>query len=103
MVSSEYFEQVKSQALEALETEVAARGEGSNGFYSINHEGFHAMAQCEVGTLAKDECKCAKCVVDAVEVIEKECKSSISGQVYLEMCYLTYEFNPHGHAGKIPS
>ncbi|KMT13907.1 hypothetical protein BVRB_4g077480 [Beta vulgaris subsp. vulgaris] len=93
VMSSEYFEQMKSQALVALESEVAGGGgDGNNGFYSIKHEGFHAMVQCEVGI---DECKCATCVVDAVEALEKECVSSISGQVYLGLCYLSYEFNPH--------
>ncbi|KNA07809.1 hypothetical protein SOVF_168540 [Spinacia oleracea] len=99
VVSNEYYEQIRSQAFEALESE-AAGGEGNNGFYSINnHEGFHAMAQCEVGM---DECDCAKCVVEAVEVVEKECVSSIYGQVYLGSCYLSYEFNPlefHGGSG----
>ncbi|KAL2941250.1 Cysteine-rich repeat secretory protein 11 [Bienertia sinuspersici] len=97
VVSREYFEQMRSQAMEALEAEVANEGEGRNGFYSINHEAFHAMAQCEVGL--HDHCDCANCIVEAVEVIEKECTTSISGQVFLELCYLRYEFNPHGLHG----
>uniref|UniRef100_A0A803KNM0 Gnk2-homologous domain-containing protein n=2 Tax=Chenopodium quinoa TaxID=63459 RepID=A0A803KNM0_CHEQI len=96
VVSSGYFEQMRSQAFEALETE-AAEDEGKNGFYSMNnHEGFHAMAQCEVGLEA---CDCAKCIVEGIDVIEKECVSSIYGQVFLGLCYLSYEFNPHEFHG----
>uniref|UniRef100_A0A803L540 Gnk2-homologous domain-containing protein n=2 Tax=Chenopodium quinoa TaxID=63459 RepID=A0A803L540_CHEQI len=96
VVSSGYFEQMRSKAFEVLETE-AAEDEGKNGFYSMNnHEGFHAMAQCEAGL---NGCDCAKCIVEGVDVVEKECVNSIYGQIFLGLCYLSYEFNPHEFHG----
>lgn len=95
IISTEHFYEMRSSAFQVLESEIAGgHGYGYNGFYSINHEGFQAKAQCEVGI---DECKCAKCVVEAVDVIQQlpDCQNSIDGQLFLGLCYLTYVFNPH--------
>ena len=98
IIASELFEEVRSKAFEALEAEVGDEGIHL-GFYEIKHEGVHAMVQCDVGI---GECECAKCVADAVHVVEEECHGSSWGQVFLELCYLGYEFHPHElHAGPV--
>lgn len=56
------------------------------------------MAQCE-GDLSTGDC--SQCVTQAVQHVEVECGGAPSGQVYLDKCYISYSYYPHGvpHGG----
>ncbi|KAJ6434188.1 hypothetical protein OIU84_017823 [Salix udensis] len=52
------------------------------------------MAQCQ-GDLRG--CDCGECVSAAIQVAEEKCRRSVSGQVYLDECFMSYTFYPdHG-------
>lgn len=58
------------------------------GFYRSSKTGYvDGDAQC-VGDQSSKECK--DCVKKAVEELQKECPSSVSGVVYLGKCYAEY-------------
>ncbi|CAA6675374.1 unnamed protein product [Spirodela intermedia] len=44
---------------------------------------------------------CAECVTEAVQKVEVECGGAVSGQMYLDKCYLAYGYSSNGvpHAG----
>ena len=62
------------------------------------------MAQCE-GDLSTGDC--GQCVTQAVQHVEVECGGAPSGQVYLDKCYISYSYYPHGvphgRGGQFPS
>lgn len=93
------FEEVRDEAFAAMEIGVT---EG-NGFYSGGYESVHTMAQCE-GDL--EGCDCGECVSIAAQIARQECIDSISGQIYMDRCYISYSYYPHGvpdnsHKGKL--
>ncbi|KAF6173526.1 hypothetical protein GIB67_042656 [Kingdonia uniflora] len=71
-----------------------------NGFYATSFESVYVLAQCE-GSLSNGDC--GVCVKSAVQKAKVECGNSISGQVYLNKCYISYTYYPNGISKKSPS
>lgn len=70
------------------------KGVGSgNGFYAGGFQSVYVLGQCE-GDLGSGDC--GECVKSAVEQVKSECGSSISGQIYLQQCYISYSYYPSG-------
>ncbi|KAL3506214.1 hypothetical protein ACH5RR_031596 [Cinchona calisaya] len=83
------FEERRDTALNSLEN-----GMGSgNGFYTTNYESVYVLGQCEGDVGTSD---CGKCVQNAVQRAQVECGSSISGQIYLDKCFISYSYYPNG-------
>lgn len=73
------------------------KGVGSGkGFYSGEFESVFVLGQCE-GDLGGGEC--VNCVKTAVENGRSSCGSSLSGQVFLSKCYISYTYYPNGVPG----
>lgn len=89
------FEMRRDTAFSALEGGVAT---SSGGFVATSYQAVYAMAQCE-GDLSTGDC--SQCVTQAVQHVEVECGGAPSGQVYLDKCYISYSYYPHGvpHGG----
>ncbi|XP_052187248.1 plasmodesmata-located protein 3-like [Diospyros lotus] len=68
-------------------------GSGNTGFYTGSYESVYVLGQCE-GDLGTGDC--VECVKSAVERAKSECGNSISGQVYLYLCYISYSYYPNG-------
>lgn len=62
-------------------------------FYTGKYEEVYVLGQCE-GDLASSDC--GDCVKSAVERAKNECGDSISGQIYLHKCYISYSYYPNG-------
>lgn len=84
------FEEMKNAAFLALESGVLS----GNGFCQINYESFGLMAECTANLRG---CECGECVNNAVQICEEECGNSVSGEIYLEGCFISYEY--HGDRG----
>lgn len=56
----------------------------------------YGLGQCE-GDLSPDDC--GDCVKNAEQQVVDQCGDSISGQVYLQKCYLSYSYYPNGVPG----
>lgn len=98
-VKKSRFEEVKDKAFAAVESGILS----GNGFYETTYELIHVMAQCEESLAA---CDCGVCVSSAVQIAEEECKYSISGEAYLDSCFISYsyhgdEFGGYSFKGKI--
>lgn len=92
------FEEMRDAAFAALESGIVMNGDG---FYKTTYEAIQVMAQC-VGGLGA--CECGGCVSSAVQIAEAECGAALSGQIYLEECFLSYTNHPdeipdHPHPG----
>lgn len=66
---------------------------GNGGFYAGGYESVYVLGQCEGGLVGGD---CVNCVKMAAERAKSECGSSISAQIYLEECYISYTYYPNG-------
>ncbi|KAG6668542.1 plasmodesmata-located protein 2-like isoform X2 [Carya illinoinensis] len=88
-VAGSGFEERRDAALQVLETGVVS----GHGFYTTNYEAVYLLAQCE-GDLGDSDC--GDCVKSAVQRAQVECGSSISGQVYLHKCFISYSYYPNG-------
>ncbi|XP_057959132.1 plasmodesmata-located protein 2 isoform X2 [Malania oleifera] len=84
------FEERRDTALSALESGV---GGGGNGFYATTFESVYAVAQCE-GDLGSADC--GECVKSAVQRSQVECGSAVSGQMYLNKCFIGYNYYRNG-------
>jgi hypothetical protein len=76
----------------------AGVGTSAGGFFATSYQQVYALAQCE-GDLSPVDC--SNCVTQAVQHVQVECGGAPSGQVYLDKCYITYSYYPHGvpHGG----
>uniref|UniRef100_A0ACD5TUD5 Uncharacterized protein n=1 Tax=Avena sativa TaxID=4498 RepID=A0ACD5TUD5_AVESA len=76
----------------------AGVGTSAGGFFATSYQQVYALAQCE-GDLSPVDC--SNCVTQAVQHVQVECGGASSGQVYLDKCYITYSYYPHGvpHGG----
>ncbi|PKU84995.1 plasmodesmata-located protein 3 [Dendrobium catenatum] len=90
----EGFEEKRDTALSSLENGVT----GGGGFFATSYQSVYAMAQCE-GDLSSADC--GECVQQAVQKSQVECGGASSGQVYLDKCYISYNYYPNGvpHGG----
>lgn len=83
------FEDRLGSALGEIEKGVAS----GNGFYTGSYESVFVLGQCE-GDLGSGDC--GDCVKSAVDRAKSDCGTSISGQIYLQMCYISYTYYPNG-------
>ncbi|XP_022743785.1 cysteine-rich repeat secretory protein 3-like [Durio zibethinus] len=83
------FEEVRDAAFAAVESGVT----DGDGYFKENYELMQVIAQCE-GDLRP--CDCGKCVNIAAQIAQEECGSSLSGQIYLDNCFITYGYYPDG-------
>lgn len=89
------FEMRRDTAFSQLE---GGAGTTAGGFFATSYQQVYALAQCE-GDLSNVDC--SSCITQAVQHVEVECGGAPSGQVYLDKCYITYSYYPHGvpHGG----
>lgn len=88
-VSGSGFEERVGAALGEIEKGVVS----GNGFYTGGYESVYVLGQCE-GDLVGGEC--VNCVKNAEQSAKSECGGFISGQIYLQQCYVTYAYYPNG-------
>ncbi|KAF8388286.1 hypothetical protein HHK36_026952 [Tetracentron sinense] len=87
------FEERRDTGFSAVESGMVS----GNGFYTTSYESVYVLAQCE-GDLGTGDC--GECVKSAVQRAQVECGSSISGQIYLHKCYMSYNYYPNGVSRK---
>ncbi|KAH7691007.1 Gnk2-homologous domain-containing protein [Dioscorea alata] len=85
------FEERRDTAFSNLQNGLS--GSGGAGFYATSYQSVYAMAQCEGDLSAGD---CGECVAEAVQKAEVECGGAASGQVYLDKCYISYNYYADG-------
>ncbi|GKU85676.1 hypothetical protein SLEP1_g310 [Rubroshorea leprosula] len=83
------FEERRDTVLSVLETGVV----NGHGFYTTTYQSVYVLGQCE-GDVGDSDC--GECVKIAVQKAQVECGSSISGQVYLQKCFISYNYYPNG-------
>ncbi|KAJ8443971.1 hypothetical protein Cgig2_020817 [Carnegiea gigantea] len=83
------FDEKRESAFEEVESGVAS----GNGFYAASYGSVYVMGQCEGDLVGAD---CGDCVRTALERAKAECGEAISGQVYLNRCYVSYSYYPNG-------
>ncbi|RDX71072.1 Cysteine-rich repeat secretory protein 3, partial [Mucuna pruriens] len=66
---------------------------GGGLFYTGSYQSLYVLGQCE-GDLGNADC--GACVQSAAEQAKVQCGDSISAQVYLQNCYISYSFYPNG-------
>ncbi|KAK6286507.1 hypothetical protein POUND7_012686 [Theobroma cacao] len=66
---------------------------GKRLFYTGDYQSVYVLGQCE-GDLANSDC--GDCVKSAFETAKDDCGDSISAQVYLHKCYISYSYYPNG-------
>ncbi|KAJ8899306.1 hypothetical protein K2173_018280 [Erythroxylum novogranatense] len=86
------FEQRRDSAFNAVVSGVQS---GNGSFYTGAYESVFVLGQCE-GDLSRSDC--GNCVKSAVESVKTQCSDSISAQVYLNKCYISYSYYPNGVA-----
>ncbi|KAK6937722.1 Gnk2-homologous domain [Dillenia turbinata] len=88
-VSESGFVEKRETAFQSVESGV----QNSGGFYAASYESLFVLGQCE-GDLGSGDC--GECVKSALQRAQVECENSISAQVYLQMCYISYRYYPNG-------
>lgn len=83
------FEERRDTAFSVLESGVIS----NHGFYTTNYQSVYLLGQCE-GDVGDSDC--GECVKSAVQRAQVECGSSISGQIYLHKCFISYNYYPNG-------
>ncbi|KAL7594461.1 plasmodesmata-located protein 3 [Lactuca sativa] len=84
------FQERRDSAFSSLESVI---GTGNGGFYTTSYESMYVLGQCQ-GDLGTSDC--GSCVKSAVQRAQVECGSSISGQIYLHRCFISYNYYPNG-------
>ncbi|GFP82957.1 cysteine-rich repeat secretory protein 3 [Phtheirospermum japonicum] len=72
-----------------------AKGVVNGGYYAGAYQSVYVLGQCE-GDLSGGDC--VSCVKSAIDKAKSECGSSISAQIYLQECYISYTYYPNGVA-----
>ncbi|XP_009792376.1 plasmodesmata-located protein 2-like [Nicotiana sylvestris] len=83
------FEERRDTAFSSLENGMAS----SNGFYTTSYQSVYVLGQCEGDVGSAD---CADCVKIAVQKAQVECGSSVSGQIFLHKCFISYNNYQNG-------
>ncbi|XVF62775.1 hypothetical protein PTKIN_Ptkin09bG0035600 [Pterospermum kingtungense] len=83
------FEERRDTAFSVLGNGVVS----SHGFYTTIYQSVYVLGQCE-GDVGDSDC--GECIKSAVQRAQVECGSSISGQVYLNKCFIGYNYYPNG-------
>ncbi|GKV04901.1 hypothetical protein SLEP1_g16995 [Rubroshorea leprosula] len=86
------FEEVRDAAFAAMESGIA----GGIRYFAGDYELMHMAAQCEEDL---ERCDCGECVNIAVQIAQEECGESLSGEIYLDKCYISYNYYPDGIPG----
>ncbi|XP_050208351.1 plasmodesmata-located protein 1 [Mercurialis annua] len=81
------FDELRDSGLAAMVSGV------KNGFYTGDYQRVFVLGQCESDLSSGD---CGSCLKSGVESVKDECGESISGQVYLQKCFLSYSYYPNG-------
>ncbi|CAJ1899472.1 unnamed protein product [Sphenostylis stenocarpa] len=84
------FEARRDAAFGMAENGVQSSG---NLFYTGSYQSLYVLGQCE-GNLGNADC--GACIRSAAEQTKDQCGYSISAQVYLQNCYISYSFYPNG-------
>ncbi|GKD00235.1 cysteine-rich repeat secretory protein 11-like protein isoform X1, partial [Tanacetum coccineum] len=82
--------------LESALGEVVKGVGGGKGYYANAYESVYVLGQCE-GDLGSGDC--VNCVKSGVDSVTSACGSSLSGQIFLEKCYVSYTYYPNGVPG----
>ncbi|KAL6212947.1 hypothetical protein ACLB2K_018162 [Fragaria x ananassa] len=72
-----------------------SNGVGTGGFYTGSYDTVGVSGQCE-GSLANQDC--VACLQSASQKAKTECGDSISGQIYLYKCYISYNTSSNANA-----
>ncbi|XP_024636266.1 plasmodesmata-located protein 2 [Medicago truncatula] len=83
------FEERRDTAFSVMENGVVS----NHGFYVTTYQSLYVMGQCE-GDVGDSDC--GECVKSAVQRAQVECGSSISGQIYLHKCFISFSYYPNG-------
>ncbi|XVE65767.1 hypothetical protein DITRI_Ditri08aG0026000 [Diplodiscus trichospermus] len=83
------YEERRDTAFSVLENGVVS----SHGFYTTNYQSVYVLGQCE-GDVGDSDC--GDCIKSAVQRAQVECGGSISGQIYLHKCFISYSYYPNG-------
>ncbi|KAL6216100.1 hypothetical protein ACLB2K_009327 [Fragaria x ananassa] len=67
--------------------------------YTGSYDTVGVSGQCE-GSLANQDC--LACLQSASQKAKTECGDSISGQIYLNKCYISYNTSSNGNANGVP-
>ncbi|CAA0815225.1 Cysteine-rich repeat secretory protein 11 [Striga hermonthica] len=67
--------------------------EDGGGFYAGGYRSVYVLGQCE-GDLGGTEC--VECVKNADDRAKSECGGSMSAQVYMQACFISYTYYPDG-------
>ena len=84
------FEERRDTAFGMVENGVKSSG---TLFYTGSYQSVYVLGQCE-GDLASGDC--GDCVKSADDQAKAQCGDSISAQVYLHKCFISYSFYPSG-------
>ncbi|CAJ2627967.1 unnamed protein product [Trifolium pratense] len=90
------FEERRDTAFSVMENGVVS----GHGFYATSYQSLYVLGQCE-GDVGDSDC--GECVKSAVQRAQVECGSSITGQVYLHKCFISYSYYPNGVPKEGPS
>ncbi|XP_014511643.1 cysteine-rich repeat secretory protein 11 [Vigna radiata var. radiata] len=80
------FEERRETAFGMVESDVK---NGGDLFYTGSYQSLYVLGQCE-GDLGKDDC--GDCMKSAEDQAMAECGDSISAQIYLHKCFISYSF-----------
>ena len=83
------FQERRGTAFSVMENGVVS----GHGFYATSYQSLYVMGQCE-GDVGDSDC--GECVKSAVQRAEVECGNSVSGQVFLHKCFISYSYYPNG-------
>ncbi|KAL6212950.1 hypothetical protein ACLB2K_018165 [Fragaria x ananassa] len=76
-----------------------SNGVCTSGFYTGSYDTVGVSGQCE-GSLVNQDC--LACLQSASQKAKTECGDSISGQIYLNKCYISYNTSSNGNANGVP-
>ncbi|XP_050215863.1 plasmodesmata-located protein 2 isoform X2 [Mercurialis annua] len=83
------FEERRDTAFNVVQNGVVS----GHGFYTTSYQSMYVLGQCE-GDVGDSDC--GECVKTAVQRAQVECGNSISGQIYLHKCFISYSYYPNG-------
>nr|GEY76389.1 cysteine-rich repeat secretory protein 3-like [Tanacetum cinerariifolium] len=89
--SNNGYQQTRDSAFSSLENAIGSSNNG--GFYTTSYQSFYVLGQCQ-GDLSTSDC--GTCIKGAVQRAQVECGSSVSGQIYLHRCSISYNYFPNG-------
>ncbi|KAI4318164.1 hypothetical protein L6164_025967 [Bauhinia variegata] len=90
------FEERRDTAFSALENGVVS----GHGFYTTSYQSVYVLGQCE-GDIGDSDC--GECVKNAVQRAQVECGRSISAQIFLHKCFVSFSYFPNGVPGRSSS